>query len=155
MSNLFFTIGLPRSGKSTYCKKWAAEKSMRSVVSSDSIRLAATGQRYNPYSETLVFATKHIMIRALLDYGFDVIVDGTHSTEVSLTRLYEIDINARHVIIPTTAKVCRERAIATNQADLIPSINRIDNNLLHLDGLDSFLEYVREKVRDRNLYGNL
>lgn len=129
MPNLFYTIGLPRSGKSSIVNKWASKKPMRAIVSSDNIRLALTGKRYEPLAETMVFATKHVMIRALLDRGFDVCVDGTHSTEISIQRILEIDHQAQHVIVDTDLETCIQRAVETNQEDLIPTINRIHNNL--------------------------
>lgn len=153
---LIFTIGLPRSGKSTWATEWAKECPMRTIVSSDSIRKSLTGRRYEPLAETMVFATKHIMIRSLLDRGFDVCVDGTHSSEISLTRLFEIDINAQHVIIDTPLSVCIQRANECGQSDLIKSIYRIHRNLYDLDfyvGLvDNKLEQIKEKVTARGLY---
>jgi predicted kinase len=175
MPQLIFTIGLPRSGKSTFATEWALEKPMRAIVSSDSIRLALTGKRYEPLAETMVFATKHIMIRSLLERGFDVCVDGTHSTEISITRLYEIDINAQHVLVQTYPYVCKQRAESTNQLDVIPTIDRVFHNL-NLNGFwyvnqkltvqyenaswnhspiyEEFLFNVKKKVQERNLYGN-
>lgn len=152
MPNLYFTIGLPRSGKSTYCEQWC-NQSKRVIVSSDDIRMSMTNQRYNPYTETLVFATKHIMVRALLRRGFDVIVDGTHSTEISIMRLLEIDINAQHVIIDTPLEECVRRAKLTNQEDLIPTIQRIDKNMKAMGHIASFISNIKEKVKERNLYG--
>lgn len=156
MPNLLYTIGLPRSGKSTICTKWANEKPMRAIVNSDSIRLALTGKRYEPLAETMVFATKHVMIRALLERGFDVIVDGTHSTEISIKRILEIDINATVIPVFTDCSECIKRAKDTNQEDLIPSIERINNNLRMLDfydNLESRLKCIKQEVIDRNLYG--
>lgn len=132
MPNLLYLCGCPRSGKSTLCKKWAEASPMRAIVSSDDIRLALTGKRYEPLAETMVFATKHVMIRALLNRGFDVIVDGTHSTEISIQRILEIDINAVAIPIQTEYNTCIQRAIDTNQSDLVPSINRVYNNLVRL-----------------------
>lgn len=185
MPNLYFTVSLPRAGKSTLCDKWAKASPMRAIVNSDSIRLALTGKRYEPLAETMVFATKHVMIRALLNRGFDVIVDGTHSTEISIQRILEIDINAKAIPIQTEYTTCIQRAIDTNQSDLLPSINRVYNNLVRLglysqdysdwqydsirldigdnetrlfDSTGQFnlnIEKIKQKVIKRNLYGNL
>lgn len=185
MSNLIYCIGIMRSGKSTLCKQWAEASPMRAIVSSDDIRLALTGKRYEPLAETMVFATKHVMIRALLNRGFDVIVDGTHSTEISIQRILEIDINAKAIPIQTEYTTCIQRAIDTNQSDLLPSINRVYNNLVRLglysqdysdwkydsirlnindnesrlfDSTGQFniaIDRIKQKVIERNLYGNL
>lgn len=161
MPELIYTVGLPRSGKSTWVSKWAAEEPMRVIVCSDNIRRALTGQRYQPLAETMVFATKHVMIRSLLDRGFDVCVDGTHSTDISLTRLYEIDINARGILFRTSSEICKNRAIATSQYDLIPIIDRIESNLTKTGfwnyDIDakyfSYIDDIKNNVKNKNLYG--
>lgn len=159
---LYFTVGLPRSSKSTFCNNWVKDRPMSVIVSSDDIRLAMHGKRYEPLAETMVFAIKHVMIRALLNRGFDVIVDGTHSTEISIQRLLEIDENAMAIIFDTPKEVCIERAIATNQSDLIPAIERIEENLLNLGWvpgekthptMNENLAKILDKVKERNLYG--
>lgn len=129
MSKLSFLIGLPRSGKSTYSRKWSEQKPGRVVVNSDSIRLALHGNRYCPLAETMVFAIKHVIIRAHLHNGYEVLVDGTHTTDISMKRLLEIDTNAKPILIQTPKELCIERALATNQPDLVPVINKINGNL--------------------------
>ena len=158
--SLQFTIGLPRSGKSTFANKWADEKPRRVIISSDNIRLALTGKRYEPLAETMVFATKHVMIRAMLDRGFDVLVDGTHSTEISLMRIFEIDINAEPIIFDTRPEVCKSRADITGQSDLYPIIDRISTNLIRLgvwnvdqNKVHESIRLIKRKVQERNLYG--
>jgi hypothetical protein len=96
------------------------------------------------------------MIRALLERGFDVMVDGTHSTEISIKRILEIDINATAIPIFVDCSECIKRAKDTNQEDLIPVIERIHDNLRMLDFYDNLegrLEYIKQEVIDRNLYG--
>lgn len=153
---LFFLIGIPRSGKSTYCEKWVDNPNhkRRVIVSSDSIRMAMHGQRYEPLAETMVFAVKHIMIRSLLSKGFDVIVDGTHSTKISIQRLLEIDPNATPIFLQTPVEVCKERAIKTNQPDLIPVIDRIADNIdiIKTVGLNTFISVIKKQIAKRGLY---
>lgn len=158
---LYFCIGLPRSSKSTFCNKWVMNRPMSVIVSSDDIRLAIHGKRYEPLAETLVFATKHIMIRALLNRGFDVIVDGTHSTEISIQRLLEIDEKAVAIVFDASKETCIQRAIDSGQEDLIPAIERIETNLLKLGWIPNkhdqgavhkSLVKILDKVKERNLY---
>jgi len=147
MSDLFFLIGLPRSGKSTICKKWAMDEicikdhvitceydilSVRpkAMVCADQIRLAC-GHRWNSYVEGYVDACKHTVIRTLL-YDHDVIVDGTHTTKSSMARLFEIHPQAHYLYVDTHPSICKDRAAQTNQSDLIPVINRMHEQLLHL-----------------------
>lgn len=153
---LNFTLGCPRCGKSTYCSEWVNEKEKRVIVCSDDIRLALHGKRYEPLSETMVFAIKHIMIRSLLNRGFDVIVDGTHSTEISIKRLLEIDENAEAVIFYTTPEECKARAKKTGQEDLYPVIDRIHKNMTRLGIYDnmftSTIDRIKTEIKDRRLY---
>jgi predicted kinase len=74
--NLILTVGLPRSGKST----WAKEQG-HPIVNPDAIRLAMHGTAYNTKVEPLVWATAKYMVEALFLAGHDkVIVDATNST---------------------------------------------------------------------------
>lgn len=161
-TKLYFTVGMPRSGKSSFCEEFVSQRPKRVIVCSDDIRLAIHGKRYEPLAETMVFAVKHIMIRALLNRGFVVIVDGTHSTEISIQRLLEIDERAVGIVFDTTKETCIERAISTGQEDLIPAIERIEGNLLKLGWIPGShsqpyvhktLEKILDKVKERNLYG--
>lgn len=99
MPELFFTIGPPRSGKSTYCTKWANEAPNRAIVCGDSIR-QALGFEFRQETETLIQGIKDTMVRSLLNRGQDVIIDGTHSTPGSIKRIFQIDKNAQHIWIP-------------------------------------------------------
>lgn len=154
---LYFCIGCPRSGKSTYCKKWVDEKTettKKVIVNVDEIRLSLHGNRYEPLAETIVFAITHVMIRALLNQGFDVIVDETNTTEISIQRLLEIDANARPILIDTPPEECKKRAIETNQSDLIPVIDRIYENICEIKkvGVEAFIKKIVEKINKRGLY---
>ena len=139
--SLIFTVGSSRSGKSTYANNWVREMGFdsqglngnpRVVVDSDYIRQAIHGERYIRKAEPFVFATKWIMIRALLSSGFDVLCDDSRTTKQSLKELFEIDPNAQFIFIDTPAKTCIERAVATGQQDLIPVIQRMWKNIYNL-----------------------
>lgn len=171
MNSLFFTIGLPRSGKSTLAKKWLRgevdianngftdefQSSVeinrinnfnRVVVSPDAFRLAL-GHRYNWYVEPVVFAHVQVAIRALIQ-DYDVLVDDTHTTPESISRILEVDHNATYVYIDTPCQTCIDRAEECGQADLIPVIKRMDAQIamLNYDGhtKDNF-QKLRDKVK--------
>ena len=153
---LYYTVGLPRSGKSTLCDQWikrevriAGPNSIitdcqfipcltdternakpRVIVCSDDIRLALHGQRYQKEAEEMVSSIKYIMIRAYLSRGFDVLVDGTHTFQHSFEKLMNIDKDAEPVFILTSVELCKERAKSTNQEDLIPVIDRMNEQLM-------------------------
>ncbi len=165
MSKLYFTCSVPRSGKSTFAEKWASERTRRMIVCSDNIRLAMHGQRYSALAETMVFAVKHVMIRASLDRGFDVLVDGTHSSDISIQRLLEIRLDAEPIFFFDVPKLeCIARAIKTNQMDTIPAIERTYQNFMRITGGIDYttdvkwatqkmllhIEEIRKKVRERH-----
>lgn len=157
MTKLYFMMGMARSGKSTYVNKWIKEDSNRVVVSSDDIRYAMHGNRYSSFAETMVFSVKHIMIRALLRRGMTVLVDGTHTSKISIERILEIDSTAKPILINTPKEICIERALLTNQADLIPTIERQNKNLQEifslaehpLYALQLHVELIKKEIKDR------
>lgn len=172
MPNLLFTIGPPRSGKSTYCTNWAKETPNRAIVCADSIR-QALGFEYRQENETLVQGIKDTMIRALLDRGQDVIVDGTHSTMPSITRMFSINNNAIPIWIPSFEyydvtggkdfqEVCEifkdkedyvneliKRGRETKGEYIVPVINRIVQNIRSLVALTIYCGPVNQNNLDR------
>jgi len=98
-----------------------------------------------------VFAIKYAMIRTLLLQGYDVLVDDTHTTDESILRLLEIDVNATYFYVDTSINVCKDRAVDTKQEDLIPIIDRHWANIYnHGLTLDSRIKNLRLKVERRN-----
>ncbi len=160
---LHFTVGRQRSGKSTYCKLWLFENygnnyesclidNPRVIVSGDAIRLATHGMRYNRLAEDSVFMTLHTMVRTLLITGFDVIVDETNTSEISIRRLLEIDNKAKAVYINTSEEICIQRALDTNQPDLVPVIKRVGKNIEKIEqagGLASFMNIILEDILEK------
>jgi len=66
---LICTVGLPRSGKSTWAKSqgWP-------MVSPDSIRLALHGKQFYAEAEQHVWAIAHTMVRSLFNSGHKVVI---------------------------------------------------------------------------------
>ncbi len=147
---LYYTIGLPRSGKSTLCDKWvnydldifnnkfcsrykpSSTSKPRTIVCSDDIRIVLHGHRYITQAEETVHSIQGIMIRTLLNRGFDIVVDGTNTTKNSIRRMLGFDKNAKHVYINTSAEECQKRAIENNQPDLCDVINKMGLSLQEL-----------------------
>lgn len=147
-SGLFFTCGNARSGKSTYCNEWKKELN-RVVVCADNVRLALTGQRYCRLAETCVFNICHVSIRSLLLSGYDVCFDDTNTSEISIQRMLEIDIDATPIFIDTNPNICIQRAIDTNQEDLIPAIKRTSENIRKIKeagGIEIFIKNILAKM---------
>jgi len=120
---LICTVGLPRSGKSTWAKTYA--KSLGApIVNRDSIRLVLHGQRYIQEAEDMVLAIAKLMVKSLFLAGHSsVILD---ETNVSRKRRdsWRSDLwDMEFVTFDADAETCKKRAIETNQLDLIPVID--------------------------------
>ena len=141
MSKLYFMIGLPRSGKSTKALSWRNPINginSRVIVCADVIRLSLYEHRFFIGGESMVHAIKYTMIDSLLKSDYDVLVDGTHTTEKSIKELLHIDKNARYLFVDTPVEECKKRAIASEQSDLLPVIDR----------MESQLEKIREDLKN-------
>lgn len=117
--------GLPRSGKSTLTRKLARYYGCP-IVNADSVRLALHGQRFQGLAESMVFAIREIMVRALFNAGHDVVLyDETNYSRHARDRMRSDQWRTVFFEVDTPPDVCKQRAIDTNQADLIPVIDRM------------------------------
>lgn len=74
MKKLILTVGLPRSGKTTW-----ANKQSHPIVNRDAIRLALYDQPYIQKMENFVSYFEETMVESLFEAGHDVIIiDATH-----------------------------------------------------------------------------
>lgn len=125
---LVCTVGLPRSGKST----WAIQQGLP-VVSPDAIRLATYGRRFWAPAETQVWAMTDLMIRSLFLAGHSaIILDAT-----SINRRHRDERRCRtqdntqprwatkFTVFDTSPEVCKQRALATDMPDLVDVIDRM------------------------------
>ena len=147
---LFFLVGLPQSGKSFVANKWFKKPELdydfdggeaqdpivtvekpRVVLGGDDFRHAVHGREFQAESEGLVFATMDVCAKALLDRGFDVLIDETSTTEATLCRYLRIDPEATPIWIDTPVEVCKQRALASGRDYLIRPIERMAAQLAH------------------------
>lgn len=78
---LLVTVGLPRSGKSTWARQQIAAR-CAVLVSPDEIRLALHGQAYFQSAEDFVWATVKLMVKALFRAGHKIVIlDDTFNTK--------------------------------------------------------------------------
>lgn len=121
---LILTVGLPRSGKST----WAKKKGFP-IVNPDSVRLALHGQAFVSEAEEMVWTISHYMVRALFLSGHDfVIVDATNTTRARREKWKSPDWRRVYQVFHTDQQTCIQRAIAGDQTDLVPVIERMFAN---------------------------
>lgn len=84
MPELRIMMGLPASGKSTYCSDLMDHGYV--IVNPDKIRLALHGQAFQKLAEGFVWATAELMVRTLLMQGHSVVVDATNMHKQARSR---------------------------------------------------------------------
>lgn len=120
---LIAMMGLPRSGKSTITGKLSRVYGAP-IVNRDTLRLAIHGQRYAVEAEPIVKATSFYMIKALFLSGHPVVIyDETNYSKAARNALKDPLWDVVFYEIKTSPEVCKERAVLTNQSDLIPVID--------------------------------
>jgi predicted kinase len=119
---LIVTVGLPRSGKTTWARTtgWP-------IVNPDSIRLALHGQRFYGPAEPFVWAMAYAMVEALRLAGHERIV--VDATNVSAKRRAEWENRypgaVEWKVIETPPIECIRRAVAEKDDAIIPVIQRM------------------------------
>jgi predicted kinase len=118
---LIATVGLPRSGKSS----WAQQQAYP-IVSPDAIRLAMHGQAFIASVEPYIWAIARTMVGALFLAGHrHVILDATNISRKRRNEWKSPDWALYFKPIPTPASACHERATATGRDDLHAVIDRM------------------------------
>ena len=121
MKKLFLTIGLPRSGKSSWSMKQGVP-----VVNPDAIRLVIHGQAFVREAEPMVWTIAKYMVKALFTAGHDnVIVDATNITRKRRDEWNGREWGVECVNFTTPSALCLERAITSGRDDLVPVIKRM------------------------------
>ena len=109
MKTLIMTVGLPRSGKSTWAKTYA-EKHGTPIVCPDSIRLAMHGKPFIGSMEPYVWAVAKTMVKALFLSGHEtVILDATNITVERREQWKSRDWVRQYEEFDTTQEVCNRR----------------------------------------------
>lgn len=118
---LIATVGLPRSGKSTWARSQAYP-----VVNPDSIRLALHGQRFYGPAEPLVWATAKLMVRSLFLAGHKtIILDATNVERKRRDEWRSKEWGLFFKSIDTPKETCLDRAAAEADAEIVPVIERM------------------------------
>ena len=125
MKTLIGTIGLPRSGKST----WAREQ-IFPIVNPDAIRFALYGEIFISEAEKMVWTIAHYMVQSLFFAGHDkVILDATNTTPRRRNEWLSSEWRCEWKIFDTSKEVCIERAKKGGREDLIPIIEMMHKSL--------------------------
>lgn len=123
MKELILTVGLPRSGKST----WAKEQGYP-IVNPDAIRLALHGKPFISEAEGFVWQIAYTMAKSLFLAGHEkVIIDATNTTkkrrEEWINRFKDCEVS--YMTFNTPPEICIQRAKNCGREDLIPVIERM------------------------------
>lgn len=169
---LYFLIGLPRSGKSTIAQKFLDGDSVgffgnlkdvegfrysrpRVVLALDSFRKAVSGNRYNWWAEPSVYHSVDIAATALLQSNYNVLIDDTHTTPESWKRIFRVSPNAIYRIVEVGSCECKRRAAETGQNDLDEVIDRLANNLEKMQSGENSIEKIRSEVKNFSSFGKI
>lgn len=121
MKTLILTVGLPRSGKSTWAKKQNVP-----IVNPDSIRYALHGERFLSDAEPMVWVIAKYMVKSLFLAGHDVVIlDATNTTKARRDEWKSKSWVREFMVVGTTKEVCIERANSENDAYIIPIIEKM------------------------------
>jgi len=119
---LIMTVGLPRSGKSTWSRK-----TIYPIVNPDSIRLALYNKPFIKECEPMVWTITRYMVKSLFLAGHEIVIlDATNLKKSDRLKWISKDWTCQYQYFDTSVEVCIERAIKTNTLDLIDVINRMD-----------------------------
>jgi predicted kinase len=123
--SLILTVGLPRSGKTTWALlRWHGTGSP--IVSPDAIRLALHGQRFQALAEPFVWAVAKVMVRALFAAGHPtVIVDATNTTRKRRDEWRDPAWKVSFHEMDVPADECRMRARRMGDEDIIAIIDQM------------------------------
>lgn len=146
MNRLILTVGLPRSGKSTWAKQYAAHFSGVAIVNPDSIRLALHGQRFALEAEPHVWAIARTMVKALFLAGHHtVILDATNRRANNRKSWQSPDWTVVVHVESADAETCIARARACGQDDLVDEnvIARMYRDLIDPLNAVELLDYER------------
>jgi len=121
---LVVTVGLPRSGKST----WSREQNLP-IVNPDGIRLALHGERYLPQAEPWVWTFAKTMVEALFNAGHDIVIlDATNVTQKERDQWIDEKWDVVFHWVATTKEECISRAMKTNDLEIVEVINRMNKD---------------------------
>lgn len=123
---LILYMGLPRAGKSTFRDRRMSSYTRTPVVCPDEIRKALGCFPYCGKREKEVWHIARIMTETLFSTGSPVVIlDATNVTRKRRGEWVSDQWDRAVLWIDTDKEVCKERATANGQLDLLPVIDRM------------------------------
>jgi predicted kinase len=163
---LIFTIGLPRSGKTTVVNQLRGRFEQFIKISADDLRWLVYGHKFFSCGEDYVWAARKTMLRYLLSQGFPVIVDETNTTKERRNDIikycrYE-DYKVWGLFVNTSKETCIQRIYdedTIEEVSLIKATERMSDQLnkyMYLsEGIDRLYEINEKENEINSLIDNL
>lgn len=131
MKTLLFTVGLPRSGKSTWSKSTGLP-----IVNRDSIRLALHGQPFLKEAEDMVTAIEKYMVKSLFLAGHNTVIIDATNLKIRYIKAWKHlgieNVKFKFKVFDTPIYTCIERAFATDKPFLVPIIESMSVDFVNL-----------------------
>jgi len=126
---LICTVGLPRSGKSTWSRLVGFP-----ICSPDAIRYSLYGQVFIREAEDMVWTIAKYMVKSLFIAGHKtVVLDATNLTPGMRNQWISSEWKTEWKIFNTDVDTCITRAIAGERHDLIDVIKRFNERYYPID----------------------
>lgn len=140
---IIITTGLPRSGKTTWSKNWVVAHLNWVRISKDDIRTQLFGSsNYGPSlsgykieHDKLATEIRNQMILTCLEHNQNVVIDGLHMKEGSITSLKKLlkgkaKVSIRYFVVPL--RTCLERnKVATDKTMSEEYIINLSNSYVY------------------------
>jgi predicted kinase len=123
MKKLILTVGLPRSGKTT----WAMKQGFP-VLNIDEVRWQVYGHRFWGPGEELTWTIARIMFRALAAVNEVIIIDACNVTKKRREDWIKLVPEGTQIELEpfmASPKLCIDRARVTGDLEIIPVIERM------------------------------
>ena len=132
IKTLVLTVGLPRSGKSTWSRKQNCP-----IVNPDSIRLALYGGTFKEEAEPMVWSMALYMVRALFYAGHSkIILDATNITKERRVFWENEFWDVEYHYLNTPKDICIERARREGNETLVPIIEKMEEERINEERKD-------------------
>lgn len=140
---LFMMVGLPRSGK-TRTANFLSNKYSAPIVCPDEVRKAIHGEEYIQSAERFVWATVHIMVKALFLAGHNIVILDACNHRRDRRLEFKNELWRRvFYITDTPMNICIERAKGNirlqhdicYKASLFESVDYTEGECLHVEQL--------------------
>ena len=132
---LICTMGLPRSGKSTWSKKMAQKYGIP-IVCPDSIRISLYARDFIVEAEPMVWTLARYMTKSLFHAGHPIVILDATNLNNMRNDWYSKNWDTCFKHFKTKKEICISRAIAGKKDHLIPVIERMDKSTEELTSFE-------------------